>query len=149
MIRHQLIMLLVIVAAVLVPTVSAKIIEEKEGYIVTSGDDIRWFPDISRLSSAIILQGQTHWYSTYVPAGKTSFFADLYWGEPSNSLTLTIIAPDATFGPYYDSTDGWVDGRINLRISKSGGIASGTWGSGIYGHSVTGAQSYTYSASAI
>jgi hypothetical protein len=34
-------MLLVIVAAVLVPTVSAKIIEEKEGYIVTSGDDIR------------------------------------------------------------------------------------------------------------
>jgi hypothetical protein len=145
---HWLALLLVIGAVLFVPTVSAKIVEEKDGYVVTPGDDTLRLPDISRFSSASISQGQTQWYSTSVPTGKTSFFADLYWGNPSNSLSLTIAAPDTTFGPYYDSADGRIDGRINLRISKSGGLASGTWWSKIYGYSVSGAQSYTYSASA-
>jgi hypothetical protein len=145
---HWLALLLVIGAAIAIPSVSAKIVEEKDGYIVTSGDNTIILPDIARFSSASISQGQTHWYSTAVPAGKTSFYADLYWGNPANSLALTITAPDATFGPYYDSADGTIDGRINLRISKSGGLASGTWGSRVYGYLVTGVQSYTYSASA-
>ena len=145
---HWLALLLVIGAALAVPAVSAKIVEEKDGYIVTPGDDTIRLPEISRFSSASISQGRIQWYSTYVPAGKTSFFSDLYWGNPSNSLSLTITAPDATFGPYYDSADGRIDGRINLRISKSGGLASGTWWSKIYGYQVSGVQSYTYSASA-
>jgi hypothetical protein len=145
---HWLVLLLVIGAALTVPAVSAKIVEEKNGYIVTPGDDTIRLPEISRLSSASISQGQTQWYSTSIPTGKTSFNANLYWGNPSNSLALTIIAPDATFGPYYDSVDGSIDGRINLRISKSGGLASGTWWSNIYGYQVSGVQSYTYSVSA-
>lgn len=145
---HWLALLLVIGAVLFVPPVSAKIVEEKNGYVVTSGDDIIRLPEISQFSSGSISQGQTHWYSTYVPTGKTSFFADLYWGTPSNSLSLTILAPDTPFGPYYDSADGRIDGRINLRISKSGGLASGTWWSNIYGYYVSGVQSYTYSASA-
>jgi hypothetical protein len=145
---HWLALLLVIGAALIVPTVSAKIVEEKDGYIVTSGDDIIRLPDISRLSSASITQGQTQWYSTSVPAGKPSFNADLYWGNPSNSLALTITAPDATFGPYYDSADGQIDGRISLRISKSVGLTSGTWWSKLYGYQISGTQSYTYTASA-
>ncbi len=132
----------------LYPPVSAKIVEEKNGYVVTPGTDTIRLPDMALFSSASISQGQTQWYSTSVPAGKTSFYADLYWGNPSNSLALTIAAPDATFGPYYDSADGRIDGRINLRISKSGGLTSGTWWSKIYGYSVSGVQSYTYSASA-
>lgn len=145
---HWLALLLVIGMALSVPAVSAKIVEEKNGYIVTFGDDTIRLPEISRLSSASISQGQSHWYSTYVPTGKTSFFTDLYWGNPANSLSLSIFAPDAIFGPYYDSSDGYIDGRINLRISRTSGIASGTWWSQIYGYSVSGVQSYTYSASA-
>jgi hypothetical protein len=145
---HWLALLLVIGAALAVPVVSAKIVEEKNGYIVTPGENTIRLPEISRFISASISQGQTQWYSTSVPTGKTSFNADLYWGNPSNSLALTITAPDATFGPYYDSADGRIDGRINLRISRSGGLASGTWWSKVYGYQVSGAQSYTYSASA-
>ena len=145
---HWLALLLVIGAALAVPSVSAKIVEEKNGYLVTPGDNTFRLPDISRFSSATISQGQTQWYSTPVSSGKTSFFSDLYWGNPTNSLSLTITAPDATFGPYYDSADGRIDGRVNLKISKSGGLTSGTWGSKIYGYRVSGAQSYSYSASA-
>jgi hypothetical protein len=145
---HWLALLLVIGAALAVPSVSAKIIEEKNGYIVTPGDNTMQLPEISRFSSASISQGETQWYSTNVPSGKTSFYTDLYWGAPVNSLSLTIIAPDTTLGPFYDSSDGRIDGRINLRITKSGGLASGTWWSKVYGYYVTGAQSYSYSASA-
>lgn len=112
------------------------------------GNDNLRLPEFSRMSSSSISQGQTQWYSTVVPSGKTSFFTDLYWGVPSNSLSLTIYAPDATLGPYYDAADGRTDGRINLRISKSGGLTAGTWWSAIYGYRVSGVQSYTYSASA-
>jgi hypothetical protein len=145
---HWLALLLVIGAAFAVPAVSAKIVEEKNGYIVTPGDNNLRLPEIARFSSASISQGQTQWYSTYVPAGKTSFYTDLYWGAPANSLSLTIVAPDTTLGPFYDSSDGRIDGRINLRITKSGGLASGTWWSKVYGYRVTGTQSYSYSASA-
>lgn len=145
---HWIALLLVIGAALAVPVVSAKIVEEKDGYVVTPGDNTLRLPEISRLSSASISQGQTQWYSTSVSSGKTSFFADLYWGNPSNSLSLTIAAPDTTLGPYYDSADGRIDGRVNLRIYKSGGLASGTWWSKVYGYRVSGVQSYTYSASA-
>ena len=145
---YWLVLLFIIGAALTVPAVSAKIIEEKDGYIVTSVDNAFNLPDIFRSGSSSVSQGQTKWYSTSVPAGKTAFYADLNWGDSSDSLALTVVAPDRTFGPYYDSADGRTDGRINIKISKSGGISSGTWRSKVYGYSVNGGQSYTYSASA-
>jgi hypothetical protein len=144
---HWLALLLVIGMALAVPAVSAKIVEEKNGYRVTTADTTLSLPDISRFSSASISQGQTQWYSTSVPVGKTSFYVDLNWGNPSNSLSLKITAPDATFGPFSDSSDGKTDGRINMRFSKSTGLASGIWGSSVYGYQVTGTQSYTHTAS--
>ncbi|ADN36536.1 peptidase domain-containing protein [Methanolacinia petrolearia DSM 11571] len=146
---NWLAILFIIVAALAVPSVSAKIIEEKDGYIVTTCDKSLNLPEAFKSTSRSISQGQTDWYSTSVPAGKTSLYADLNWGDTSDSISLTILAPDSTLGPYYDSADGHIDGRINLRISKSSGIPSGTWWSKIYGEMVNGAQSYTYSASAI
>ena len=145
---HWLALFLVIGVAMTIPAVSAKIVEEKNGYIVTTVDNSIRLPEMARFSPSSISQGQTHYYSTYVPSGKTSFYTDLYWGNPSNSLELTISAPGATFGPYYDSADGRWDGRINIRIYRSGGLATGTWGSRVYGYLITGAQSYSYSASA-
>jgi hypothetical protein len=97
---------------------------------------------VKLLSSLSISQDQMVSYSTYVPSGKTAFILNLYWGVTSNSLSLTVNAPDSTPGPYYDAADGQVDGRINLRFSKSGGIASGPRKSCIYGHAVNGAQRY-------
>ena len=146
---HWLVFLFMIGAALAVPAASAQTAEDTPGYVVTPADDTLRLMQVARLSTGSITQGQSQYYSTSVPAGKTSFYADLNWGSTANSLSLTIIAPDATFGPYYDSADGRVDGRINLRISRSGGIASGTWWSQVYGYQVTGVQGYTYSTSAV
>lgn len=146
---YWLAILLIIGVTMIFPSASAEIIEEKDGYIVTSSNNNYNLPEIQRLSAGLISQGQTDWYSTIVPSGKTSFYANLNWGDTSDSFSLTILAPDSTLGPYYDSADGHIDGRINLRISKSGGILSGTWWSKVYGETVNGVQSYSYSASAI
>lgn len=145
---HWIVLLIVIGAALFAPAVSAKIIEEKDGYVITTTNDTLRLPDMFRMSSSTITQGQTDLYSTSVPSGKTAFSPYLYWGTPSNSLSLTIRAPDSLMGPYYDSTDGVVDGRISLRISRAGGLAQGTWKSYVYGYQVTGSQSYTYSVTA-
>ncbi len=143
---HWFALLLIAAALLIVPVVSAKIVEEKDGYIVESGTPALRLPEMSLLSSGSISQGQTNWYTTSVSSGKTSFNTDLYWGNPSNSLSLTIYAPDSVLGPYYDSADGVTDGQISLIFSKSGGLTSGTWYSGVYGYSVSGTQSYTYTA---
>ncbi|OPY38311.1 MAG: hypothetical protein A4E35_00734 [Methanoregula sp. PtaU1.Bin051] len=145
---HWIALLIVIGAALIVPAVSAKVIEEKDGYVITTTNDYLFLSDISLLSSSTIIQGQTDIYTTYVPSGKTAFFPYLYWGSLPNSLSLTIRAPDSQLGPYYDSSDGIVDGRISLRITRSSGLAQGTWKSYVYGYQVTGSQSYSYSATA-
>ncbi|MBN1431186.1 MAG: peptidase domain-containing protein [Methanomicrobiaceae archaeon] len=145
---HWLALLLIIGAALMVPSASAKIIEEKDGYIVSTVDKSFDLPEMVRLSSGSISQDETKWFTAYVPAGKSSFFADLNWGDSSDSLSLTVYAPDCTLGPYYDSADGQINGRINIRISKSSGIASGLWKSKVFGHSVSGVQSFSYSTSA-
>jgi hypothetical protein len=91
-----------------------------------------------------ITQGKTNWEAKTVSSYITTLNVDLYWGNPSNSLQLTIYSPDGnTFGPYYDSSDGSTDGRINLNIQNSNGIAEGTWYYKVYGYSVTGTQSYS------
>jgi hypothetical protein len=61
---HLLVLLLVIGAAVAVPSVSAKIVEEKDGYIVMTGPDTLNVDslnlrDMSLLSSSSISQGQS------------------------------------------------------------------------------------------
>ena len=143
---HLLTILLLVGAALFVPAVSAKIIEEKDGYIVTPGSDSIALTGLSRFSSVSITQGGTLWHPTTVSSGYTAFYSDLNWGNPSNSLALTIYPPGSQLGPYYDSDDGRTDGRITVKIQKSTGLATGTWWSRVYGYSVTGTQSYTYTA---
>jgi len=146
---HWFVLLMIAAVLLIAPVVSAKTVEEKDGYIVESGTTALRLPEMSLFSSGSISQGQTNWYTTAVSSGKTSFNTDLYWGNPSNSLALTIYAPDSVLGPYYDSADGATDGRIRLRFSKPLGLTTGTWYSGVYGQSVSGVQSYTYSAYAV
>ena len=90
-----------------------------------------------------ITQGNTNWHPKTISGYVTSLNVDLNWGNPSNSLRLKVYSPDGyTFGPYYDSFDGVNDGRINLNIINSAGIAQGTWYYEVYGYQVTGTQGY-------
>lgn len=94
--------------------------------------------------SGTISQGATNWHTKTISSYITSMNVNLNWGNPSNSLRLKIYSPDGyTFGPYYDSFDGVNDGRINLNIINSNGIARGTWYYEVYGDRVTGTQSYS------
>lgn len=91
-----------------------------------------------------ITQGQINWEDQQISSYTNTLNVDLDWGNPSNSLQLTIYSPDGTvFGPYYDSSDGVIDGRINLYIENTNGIAEGTWMYKIYGYSVSGTQYYS------
>jgi hypothetical protein len=91
-----------------------------------------------------ITQGQTNWHTKDVTTFITTLNVDLNWGNPGNSLRLTIYSPDGyVFGPYFDNADGVVNGRINLNIRNPNGIAKGTWYYEVYGYSVVGAQSYS------
>ena len=146
---HWLALLFIVGLALTIPAVSAKIIEEKDGYTVSTVENApSRFTDLSALTSYSITQGQTNWFTTSVPSGATRFFSDLKWGNPANSLALTIYTPDVSvLGPYYDSADGLIDGRVYLMVTRSGGLPSGTWSSKVYGSSVTGTQTYSYSAS--
>lgn len=90
-----------------------------------------------------ISQGQTNVHSKLVSGFFTTLNIDLNWGNQANSLKLTIYTPDGyVLGPYYDSSDGVINGRINLDIYNSNGIAQGTWHYYIYGYRVAGQQSY-------
>lgn len=74
----------------------------------------------------------------------TTLGVNLNWGNTGNSLRLTIYIPDCyMLGPYYDGSDGSINGRISLDISNPNGIAKGTWRYCVYGYSVSGVQSYT------
>jgi len=135
-----------LIAMLLAPVsvVSAKLQPNGE-YIVTPASNAQPSTDFKILSYDTITQGETDWYSSYVPPGTTGVEVDLNWGDVSDSLTLTIYTPDGyTLGPYYDSSDGKTDGRIHLYIQKASGyVASGTWYFKVYGDNIYGTEDYT------
>jgi hypothetical protein len=91
-----------------------------------------------------IHQSEYQYQSKLINYYTTSQPFDLYWGNPSNSLRLRIITPDGyVLGPFYDASDGFINGDIYLVVSRSGGIAQGTWYTEVYGDRVSGAQSYS------
>jgi len=83
-------------------------------------------------------------YSRVISSGTSSMVVDLNWVNTANSLSLTIVAPDETLGPYYDLSDGQTDGRISLGISSSAGLTPGTWKFYVKGDRVSGVQTYNF-----
>ena len=132
----------ILLAAMLIPLAAAEDAETTDAYIVTpASNDSK--PQIVPRTQGTITQGETDWYSLYVPPGKDNLWVDLDWGDTSDSLTLTIYSPDGTvLGPYHDAGDA----RIFLRISKSGGLPSGTWNFKVYGERVQGVEDYSFVA---
>jgi hypothetical protein len=112
-------------------------------YIVTPAKSIEDPFQLLRVSDSIT-QGETNWHAKTVSSYITSLRVNLNWGNTANSLRLTIYTPDShTLGPYYDSADGSIDGKIDLDITNPNGIAKGTWTYKVYGYSVSGTESYT------
>jgi len=72
--------------------------------------------------------GQTNWHSVDLSRSVSSFNVDLKWANANDSLRLVLYSPDGKIlGPYYDSSDGTTDGRINLNIANPSGVAAGQW----------------------
>jgi hypothetical protein len=98
----------------------------------------------STLSVSSISQGEYKWHPRLINYYTEYVLIDLNWGNPSNSLRLRVFTPDGyVLGPAYDSSDGSINGRIYMQISRSGGVAQGTWYAEVYGYQVAGVQSYS------
>jgi len=138
-------MMLLVIASFAVVSASEQVPSVGNGgYIVEpfQGDDEE--PSVIDTVYATITQGQTNWHIKDVSTFITTLNVDLNWGNPANSLRLKIYSPDGfVFGPYYDNFDGYYDGRINLNIINSNGVAQGTWYYEVYGYSVTGTEDYS------
>ena len=66
-------------------------------------------------------------FSKNVTSGTRYIVVSLYSGDTADPISMTIITPDKTLGPYYDDSDGVVDGRIDLKISSAENLTPGTW----------------------
>ena len=136
---------ILVCALVLMSGVSAENVDNSAGYSVTPSGNLYLPVAASPMTTGYITQGQTDWYTVIVPEGTASITADVNWNDLSDSLSLTAIAPDGTAGPYYDVSDGVLNGRIFLTFSRTGGITPGTWKFGVYGESVLGGyQTYNF-----
>jgi len=136
-------MLLLIASSAVVSASEQTTVVSNGGYHVEPVYDTGKNPVSIASVYATITQGMTNWHQKTISGYVTSLNVDLNWGNPSNSLRLKIYSPDGhTFGPYYDSFDGVYDGRVNLNIINSAGIAKGTWYYEVYGNQVIGTQGY-------
>ncbi|MEN6610133.1 MAG: hypothetical protein ABFC24_04770 [Methanoregulaceae archaeon] len=70
---------------------------------------------------------KTAMFSKYVSPDLPYIVVDLDSGDLHDPLSLSIITPDRVLGPYTDESDGLIDGRIYLQISKSDGMTPGLW----------------------
>jgi hypothetical protein len=72
-------------------------------------------------------QERTALFSKTIAAGTPYIIVSLYSGDLDDPISVTVITPDSTLGPFYDSSDGKMDGRIELKISNPDTMKAGTW----------------------
>jgi len=72
-------------------------------------------------------QVHTALFSKYVAADVPYIIVSLYSGDLSDPLSLSVITPDKTLGPFSDGSDGIIDGRIDLKINNPGVMMPGIW----------------------
>lgn len=89
-----------------------------------------------------VTEGEKRSFHRQMPANLTRFTYDLFWQDPISSLKLTIFAPDGMMGPYYDDSDGIVNGRIYIQVSREEGIAPGDWYAVVEGERINGTQQF-------
>lgn len=81
---------------------------------------------VNRMDFAVV-PATSNYYADIVPEGKQHEWVDVDWKDSSRDLSLTIFAPDGTFGPYTDMADGRKDGRIFLDVASRLNVTPGHW----------------------
>ena len=71
--------------------------------------------------------GERRFFAVPVREGASHHWVDVDWGASAGDLALLICPPDGCLGPYTDTDDGVIDGRIFLDISSAEGLAPGDW----------------------
>lgn len=146
MYRKYLILVAAIAMLIISPAVASEeklIVDQQNGYTVTTGTPDKQTDGLRTVFSSIA-QGQTNWHYKYVSSSTSILNIDLDWGNPSNSLSLTVYTADGKIlGPYYDSIDGSNDGKISIQITNPEGIEPGRWDYKVYGYSVSGTEDYS------
>lgn len=138
---------LIIAALVLAPIVYAQDVEQKTAAYEVRPVELPFVGLASPKAYDTITTGETDTFTKYVLPLTSSLTVDLNWGDATDSLALTILAPDQNLGTFHDSSDGSIDGRIVLRISNPGGyLTMGTWKFGVYGANVNGIEDYSFVA---
>ncbi|MCK9580030.1 MAG: hypothetical protein M0Q92_06215 [Methanoregula sp.] len=66
-------------------------------------------------------------YRETLHGGVDRQWVDLSWNNLNNPHTVVIYTPDTTLGPYQNTDDGVLDGRIFLEISSDSDLTPGTW----------------------
>ncbi|AGB01611.1 hypothetical protein [Methanoregula formicica] len=84
-------------------------------------------PLLTNHQSFAVVPATANYYADTVPEGKQHEWIDLDWRDKNKDLGLTVFAPDATLGPYTDTSDGRKDGRIFLDIASRLNVTAGTW----------------------
>lgn len=141
----MVLMAILLVSIAFIPAASASSDKEVTPLPAVDTSTIESLKDAGILATAI-RQGQTHTYSTTINNPDRHYFrVDLHWTPTSDSLRLTITSPTGeVFGPWTDSSDGSLDGRIQKIIQKPAGLATGAWTSKVYGQTVAGTANYLY-----
>ncbi|MCZ9313369.1 MAG: hypothetical protein O0V67_08310 [Methanocorpusculum sp.] len=135
-------LLAVVICSIIVPA-SAETTESSE-YVVTP-----WFGD-SPVTRALPIvgtvgNGQSVDYTYHVSPGSTELNIITEWilFPQNNELMMQIVTPSKNLlGPYRDSYDNKIDGRIPLHIESSS-LESGTWTITVTGESVIVVQPFT------
>lgn len=137
---------LIVAALVLAPVAYAQDVD-KNNYIVLPALELPLTGSGSSKAYDTITTGETDTFSQYIWPLTSSLMLDANWGDSADSLALTINTPEQTLGPYYDGSDGVIDGRILLRVSNpSGYLSMGNWKFSVYGSRVNGVEDYTFVA---
>lgn len=84
-------------------------------------------PLLTNRQSFSVVPKATNYYADTVPEGKHHEWVDLDWKDAKRDLGLMVYAPDTTFGPYSDTSDGRKDGRIFLDFSSILNVTAGNW----------------------
>lgn len=132
----MLVALTMAIMLLVAPAVSA---EEQEYTVRPSTGET---PSYQGRISDSITQGQTNTHYSNVGSGVNYLEVDLNWGDPTDSLSLTIYTPgNINLGTYYDGGGG----RIHFDIDPNQGyVEPGKWKFKVYGVEVDGVEDYTF-----